>query len=212
MPRPYRRRRRRRYNRGGGILSKASKALSVAYAVKRLVNVEYKHADISPQTSTPSSTPITPGMLNGIAQGDGVSARDGNSIKMTSLYLRYYASINASATNTQLRFVIVKDNQQVSDTSPSWSDVFTSTSTVSHLNVNTLGRFSILRDVVLDLNDVSNPNCSGEIYLKLNDHCRYNGTASTDMQKNGIYIMMVSSESTNTPSLLWTSRVNYIDN
>ena len=46
MPKRYRKRYRKKRSAYGGYLNTATKALSVAYAVKRLVNVEFKHHNI----------------------------------------------------------------------------------------------------------------------------------------------------------------------
>jgi len=124
--------------------------------------------------------------------------------------------INASqTTNTRIMLAIVVDNQQVSDTTPALSDIFTSgTDPHTLLNVNTLGRFKILKrmQITLDSNAAGNNARTLRLFRRFNFHVRYNGTAGSDTQKNGVYLVMITSESSLYPTISLNTRVSYHDN
>lgn len=213
--------RRRRYKKSsrpnyttiGAAKFLAKRAYQGVRYLKGLVNSEMFKFD----NSFNSTVSTSPGSLNlvGIGQGDDENQRQGNSILARYLHLRFDITIHASATNTFLRMVLVCDKQQTADTSPTFSDIF-DTSTVSAvigpLNKNTVGRYSIMFDRVFKLDNQAHPNIFKKMYFKLYRHVRYNGTATTDVQKNGMWLFYVSNEATNTPTLTLQSRIGYHDN
>lgn len=150
--------------------------------------------------------------LTGAASGDTDSSRTGNSIFVRSLYCRFRIDKHASATNTNVRILLVVNKQQVADTAPAITDVLESVDTTAPLNNATVGRFSILWDRTFNVNSVSQPTYNTQLYKPMKLHCRYNGTAGTDIQKNGIYLLIFSNEATNTPAVNGLFRVSYHDN
>lgn len=94
--RKYRRRPRKGYNINSA-LSTAAKALTVAYGVKRLLNVEKKFADLFISAASPGTT-ATIGSMFTIAQGDTVNTRDGYSLKPIRLDIEYTFACNATTT------------------------------------------------------------------------------------------------------------------
>ena len=142
---------RRRYGRGGRGVAWYNKKYSAgdmaALALRKvkyiagLINVEKKKTDIV-VGMTPDSTSVEVEYLSDIAQGDTVGARNGNSILVKGLRLSGDMSIHASATNTIVRLMVIRDTQQVADTSVSCVDVLdASVSKYVHapLNDNTVG-------------------------------------------------------------------------
>lgn len=215
MARPYRKRNNKRkpnyMARGNSYISTASKALALAYSVKKLVNVEYKKFDTNISAAI-STAGVTYNLVN-MAQGDTDNLRNGNSIKLTSLQYKLLLRQNTSAISTSLRIVIVKDNQQVADTAPGFNAVFESTDpTISFLNNETVGRFSIVHDRTHLLSNGDNFIRMEKWFKTLNSHVRYNGSAATDLQKGCYYLMLISDESTNTPSVKINVRATYVDN
>lgn len=220
---PYRRRYKRRYNRrrynrrpryttmgAAGFLAK--KAIRGVRYLKGLVNAEKYHLDTVVSgaiSTTPSVTHLT-----AIATGDGDGARTGNSILMRGLSFSMTWNMNASATNTWIRMVLVQDTQQIGDTTPAFTDIFDSGSSniINLLNKNTLGRFKILRDKVISFSSNSKTDYSKKGFIRFYNHVRYNGTASSDIQKMGLYLLFVSNEATNTPTVSSVWRVFYYDN
>ena len=166
--------------------------------LKSIVNVERQKLDTNVTAIGVTNTTPLVYPLNGLPVGDSEGSRTGNSILMKYVYSKTVVSIHPSATFSRVRFVIVQDTQQIGDTQPALTDVYESVSTISLLNKATVGRFKILYDKLYDL-DQNNPQIIVDKYVPLNLHARYNGTASTDIQKNGLYLMLVSNEPTNTP-------------
>ena len=192
-----------------GYVSAGKKALKLARKLNRDLRPEMKHATVDTITSTVSSTPTVQGNLANIASGDTGILRDGDQICVKSLYFRYYVTQHVSATKSIIRLVLVKDNQQVADSSPAWTDIYESASITSHLNNETAGRFTILMDRVHTLGD--RPLVAGSAYKKMNHIVRYNGAAFTDIQKGGLYFFAISDEPTNVPSVVWSNRLSFTD-
>ena len=211
-----RRRPRRRtawYNRKYSTAQIARAAWRATKYIKGLVNSEMFHHTIT-VSSTVAQNQIT--QLNAIAQGDTAVTRTGNSILMRNLILNGYVEINPSVTgDTRMMVALVLDKQQVSDTSPIISDIFQyDTNPVTLLNLNNSGRFSILYRKQFSLSPASGGSNVRQlkIFKNMRLHARFNGTASTDIQKNGLYLVVISSEATNTPSWSFQSRIGYHDN
>lgn len=187
----------------------AYKAYRGVRYIRGLVNSEKKHHDV---TWTPTvNTTGTTRSLTSIAQGDGISTRDGNSILVKSLYFRMSSQLNSGATASFVRFIVFQDKQQVADTTPGVTDVLETADYLSHLNRANLGRFKILRDVTYGL-DGNTVVRVFKRYIYLNTHIRYNGTASTDIQKNGLHVLAISNEATNVPTVDFNFSISYHDN
>lgn len=215
-------RRRKRYVRGrrskgrGGMwyLDKASKALSVAYAVKELVNVERKKLDrvYSGNITSTQNTPIM--NFTQIAQGDSDTQREGNSIKVVGITLNYgwRATSGSTSTASSVRVVLVQDNQQIADLAADYTDVFNLNNIHSLLNRNTVGRFKILYDAIHIVSNANGtPGGNKKIYIPLQHHVRYNGNMNSDIQKGGIVLYALSDDAQGV-SLDIQARTSYIDN
>lgn len=214
MPYKHRRRRRRKpvFRRSESTLDKASRALKVALQLKSLLNVERKTHDIA----TTSLTPTTAGLfllLNGIANGDLAFERDGSSVKMVRLGIHGNIFIHASATNTQVRYLIVqkKDNNSAA---PVLADILNGVGTNGFYKKNTIHNFNILYDKRYNLAQDGKDSLQISFNKELRMKVRYDGTtaAVTDISKNGLYFFCISNEATNTPTFSIASRVTYIDN
>lgn len=184
---------------------------SISY-LKGLVNSELFKKDTSFDTTVDTTGSVT--HLSDIGQGDTVSGRAGNSIFARSLYWRCLITINPTLKPTYIRLMIIRDRQQQGDTSPAIGDVLQTVSIQSPLDVSTnQGRFDILMDRVIKLDDASRQTVFTQKYLRMRSHIRYNGTASTDIQKNGLYFMAFSNEDvTDAPTVSWNARLAYHDN
>lgn len=178
--------------------------------IKGLVNSEMLHHNQNASISISNTGTVV--HLTNITQGDGSAQRTGNSILLRTVFGRISACIHASATDTFIRCILFKDKQQVGDTLPLVTQVLRTNSYLAALNSNQAGRFIILKDFMLKLNSANNTNSFRKILRKLHQHVRYNGTANTDIQKSGVYILFISNEATNTPTLDYDLRVSYHDN
>lgn len=210
--RTYRRKKTAWYNKKYSAKTLAIKALKSTRYMRGLINSERMYLD---NTLTLSARNQIFG-LTAIAQGDASNNRTGNSVLLRSIYLRGRFEINSSvASNTRITCLLVVDKQQVADTTPSISDIVTTdTDPDTLLNRNTAGRFKVLwrKNYTLTPASGGRPNIELVKYWKLYKHIRYNGTASTDLQKNGYYFVIITSESTNFPTVIINARTGYHDN
>ena len=179
--------------------------------LKNLINVEKQKVDFTVSNGGVSTTPSVV-HLSAIAVGDAEGSRTGNSLLSKYLYIKGSLLMNGSALATKVRLVFIRDKQQVGDTSPGYTDVYEAANTLAFLNKNTVGRFDVLFDKTYNLDTINNQVVMPDLYLKLNSHIRYNGTASTDIQKGGLYAMIISDQATNTPTCSIFARLMYVDN
>ena len=209
----FRRRRARRapwYRRKYSPYQMAAYALKGVNYVKGLVNSEMFHNTVSGISNpTPVGT-IVP--LTNIAIGDSAVTRTGNSLFVRSIVMNFNCSQNASALdNTFIRMILFIDTQQVSDTTPVSSDIFATTGPNALVNLDSAGRYKFLKTWEFALS-TQNPAKVIKYYKNIRHHVRYNGPNAQDLQKGGIYLALVSSQSTNVPAINYQIRVGYHDN
>ncbi len=213
--RRYRRRRPRRRYQGGGYLNTASKALAVAYSVKKLLNVESKSLRTTLDT-TPDNTPVITALSNP-AQGDDFNARNGRKIRLQSIRVKGRVTVNASAVSSIFRLVIFRDNNG-STTAPVITDLYPDAAAynggiMTNDDPQTNSRFSILYDRNFLLVSTGGSEMrSINQYKKIASHVYFTGTAATDEGKGMIWMITSSNEATNTPSVLADAVVKFIDN
>lgn len=192
----------------------AVKAWKATKYLKGLVNSEMLHLDVSNSLGAATNASWH---LTGLSQDDTSSGRTGNSLLLRNIYIRGKIEINTAVTgNTRVLLALVKDKQQISDTIPAVADVFSSpTSPETMLSLNNSGRFKVLWRKTYVMSPATGGRNAIEVskYWKLYDHVRYNGPNTADIQKNGYYLMVISSEiAANAPTVSITSRIGYHDN
>lgn len=211
--RTFRRRRGRSlpwYSRKYNAMQLASAAWRGVRYVKGLVNSEMFHNTISNTTFPNPLGAIVP--LTSIAIGDSATTRTGNSLFVRSIVMNMNCSQNAAALdNTFIRMVLFIDTQQVSDTTPVASDIFATTGPNALINLDSAGRYKFLKTWEFSLS-TQNPAKVIKYYKNIRHHVRYNGPNATDVQKGGLYLALVSSQSTNNPILSYNVRIGYHDN
>ncbi len=206
----------RRRPRGGlgsvSLRDAAYGAMAGVRYIKSVINVEKKMKDLG-ATASASTTPLVY-CLNDMAQGVTDSTRVGNSLKAQSVAIT--GSITWDTTGTQnrgVRMMLLWDNQQVADTAPTSTEIFGSAtpSLWSHLNPESHGRLIIVADrtVYQSTDKLRQPL---KVIRRLSRHVRFNGAATTDLQKNGLFWVIYSNEATNTPSVQFQSFFRYVDN
>lgn len=218
MPRPtYSRRTRRRtrrrtpwYNRRYNAMQLAAKAAKGVWYLKGLVNSEMLHNQSTGNTVVPSTGVVT--LLNGMGQGDAASARTGNSILMRNVFLRLCFTQNAAAVTTIYRVMLVLDKQQVGDTLPTISDILETVNPLSPLATASVGRFKVMKNWFFTTDDTKSQTRTIDYYKDFRFHTRYNGASNTDIQKNGLYLILLSDQPVNTPRIDYTWKVGYHDN
>ncbi|AUM61883.1 capsid [uncultured virus] len=208
----FRRRARRApwYRRKYNAVQLASKALRGLSYVKGLVNSEMFHNTFSATTYPNHLGDIIP--LTNIAIGDTAVTRTGNSLFVRSIAMNMNCSQNASALdNTFIRMILFIDTQQVSDTTPTISNILATTGPNALVNLDSAGRYKFLKTWEFALS-TQNPAKVIKYYKNIRHHVRYNGPNATDIQKGGLYLAFVSSQATNTPALNYHVRIGYHDN
>lgn len=156
--------------------------------LKGLVNSELQKYDVQ-LTANITTTPTTTHLSN-ISQGDSDAGRTGNSV--LAKYVAMNGRYTAVAGNSIVRTVVVRDKQQIGDSYPAYNTVFESNSVNALLNTDSVGRFTILYDKLNIMSDTDTYTQCWKAYIKLDDHVRYNGSAVTDIQKNGVYLLQVA--------------------
>lgn len=190
------------------------KALKIAYNIKKVLNVEYKHVETAEAALAVSQTPDI-ALLTGVAQGQTDATRNGNQVRAKSLLLRGQVEKNASATYTYVRFILFQDTSS-DGAAPSASDLLdTAVGAIVNcpLNKDFGKRFRVLRDKTIILNS-ARPSHSFKHFVKLGHVVEYQGTDATQASTSTghVYLMLVSNEATNTPSVNSTYRFSFIDN
>jgi len=185
------------------------------YKLQSLINSEKKYSDTSINATQNTSGSVV--LINGVAQGDTLQQRNGNSILMSNITIRGTVYMDASVEDTELTWWVIQDTQQVSDTAPSFTTIFDTSmgSTTGFLNRSGApGRFKILlKRRCRQQGETNLFNMDANIKLPHPGlHIKFNGTAYTDIAKNGIYIVAASTRTASLPTTNVQVRVNYYDN
>jgi len=211
--RPYPRRGRGRrmpwYSKKYSVGDVASAAWKGVRYLKSMINVE-KHLFDQGFASTVSDTgTIT--HVTAIPQGDAEATRTGNSILAKYISLKGNMNMGASATRTFVRVMIVQDLFNTG-TAPTIADILGAVNTFSPVNVDTRDRYVVLRDRTFSLDVAGKGLFTFKWFVRLNFHIKYTGAAGSDEYKNQLYVVLISSEDTNVPSVSYTARLAYFDN
>lgn len=152
-----------------------------------------------------------------IAQGDSIDTRDGWKVALRGLSLGGIVYNHADAAEgTIYHLYIVRDLQQIADTSPTIGNIFDLDDGVNpQIKPETRGRFKILLHKRL----IFNQNITSQVLLKpinfwlrlKNNIVSYNGSTVNDIQRNGLYIVQVSNQATNTPTPSFITKLYYTD-
>ncbi len=209
-------RRQRNYNVASQTALNALKALALARNLRGMLNVERKLKETD-KTGTSISTSPSGADIITLVQGTSNNTREGDQIKVVSIYFRYVISMHASATDTSVRILLVQD-KQCNGTAVSWADVLSSAtspdSLVAFNNLDNKYRFNILYDRVHQMSINGRRNIYGKFYKKCAIKVRYSSNLGTvaDINTNNLAILWVSDEASNTPAMELISRVRYVDN
>jgi len=190
-------------------------------AVKNL-SPEKKYTDLSlSQINIGVAGAVT--HITSVAQGDTIATRTGNVLNLVSITCKgkIATAANALAVGSYMRILVVVDKQQVADTSPSAADVITdgifTADPVSMLpNTAFLERFRILHSSRLYdgsriATGTATQDRSWEYSWTGNMKVEYNGTAGTDIQKNGVYVVFLTDDAGNVLDFSGVARVGFTD-
>lgn len=194
------------------IRSKAGQALKIAMATRALVNVEYKLHDVG-VALTPSSSGLV-SAISLLPQGDTTLTRDGNSVKMTSCQIRIRATQHSSAADTMVRVILFSDSQQ-QGVVPTVASVLAGADPDGFPNIIDFpSRFQIVKEWNIQLSNTGMASANRQSYFKMNHHLKFEGSGSTqaEQRKGNLYLLSISTEATNTPTVQLDARLRYIDN
>lgn len=194
-----------------GPIGSVARAVSM---IKGLVNVEVKYLD-----TTVSAAAITNSVssfsqaLNSIIEGDEYNNRNGRSILNRSISVNWSCIMHASATNTYVRLVLACDKKPDVGTVNYGSVYGSSSNYLTQINKAEDGdRFVILKDILIKLSTAECTNQYGKIYVDLKGTHTIFDASSADTEKNRYFIVAISDQPTNTPTLNFVSRFRFTDN
>lgn len=214
----YRRRRnyRRRYPRKGNgnidLIKTAKAAYQGVKYLKGLVNVE-KKAVYANASDTVSSSGVL-NCLNLIAQGDAEENRSGDSIMMKMIHVNFKININASASHTNIRVMLFLFLQPQGAT-PTVTFPLQTTSNISCYNNDNAGLYTILYDKTFQVSITGNQEISKGFTRKFYQlHETFDGSTAAvgDIQRNALWLLAISDEGTNVPTMIWRSELLFVDN
>ncbi len=199
---------------GTMVLSDAAKALAIARKVRGLINVEY-HSLSTVFTVDPNTSGVALN-LSAIAQGDTINNRQGNKLRVKHLEVGGIITLHASATNSQVRMMIVRDNNG-STTPPTISSLFANAATffANRLKLGdpqTNSRFTVLWDRFIIMDAGHGLTQKFHWSTGLDHHVYFTGTSATDEGKGHMYLFIASNEATNDPVVAANATLKWIDN
>jgi hypothetical protein len=182
-------------------------------SLKNLLNVEDKYVDVANTAGFSSTATLI--LLNGVLQDDTENGRVGISIKSVSLDFNMTLTINSSATATYVRMFIVRDEQPNGAAFTYGTFVSSQTDVRTLTNVNFEQRFYTYADELFALNSNGQQNQVFRTRIPINFHTYFDDSDVgdvTDISKNSLYLVLVSNEATNTPTIGYYSRYWFVDN
>jgi len=172
------------------------------------INVEDKLINVTSTATVGSSGSIA--LLTGLAQGLGDNDRVGNKLLLQSIYFNLIASQNPIATTTFLRVILFVD-KECDGAAPAVADVIGPTpSVVNPINEDLSKRFVILKNKVFNMNLNGTMTGKLKVFQKLPFHTFYDGATSglSDLKENQLFLLLISDQATNSPSVSYYSIVN----
>ena len=201
------------------VAQKANAALSAVRTLKR--QVETKAIGFS-FNSTISTTPSVT-HLTAIAQGDGNNNRDGDHLNVKSIKLRGVLRSNGAQPNQSLvRVLIVQNMRQQPDTDASMASQFSSAS-IYAFNLAGVGFKNLYvhydkvhavpngQEIAAGTFALGRKFIDVEIRPKYPVKVSYNDTATTDIDRNGFYLIAVTDVATNNPTFTWEEFTEFTD-
>jgi len=198
--------------------SKADAALALAKKVARQVNTEVKYRLNS--IASPIDDNGTVFRLCTVPVGDQETERIGDSIKTMRVSGRLFITQNESAQKTALRCILFRGKQERGeDYAVSGGDnyILSTTATQTYLapkSENKKYASKILYDKLYHMSNNGNSSLILNWNFKLFGHVQYTSSDDTGetIEDGGLYLLVISNETTNTPSFNAELRFTYTDN
>jgi len=204
------------YGRG---VSRTGTVLQQIRALQRFVGTlkpEIKYWDTA---ISAANLPVTGTVdhITNIDQGDTVSTRTGNAVNIVSVTLK--GTIVQAQNGSFYRVALVQDKQQVADTAPTASAIFSdgiaSANPVTAVpTIANASRFNVLwMSKIYDGAVINSGNQIPyyEMTKKLNLKVIFNGVAGTDIEKNGLYVVFLTDAVGGTADFNGLARLGFTD-
>lgn len=198
----------------GDAWSLAKRTASGLNEIRKLINIEEKQLEFS-QASVAFDTNGTVFPVSQIVQGLNYTERVGDSLKIQRIEFNYRVFKNASATNSVVRILLVRD-LDCQGATPAVADIIANTASglapLSPYKFLNRKRFSILYD---NMSVVSTSDLAfvDRMAMAHEGHILYLGTAANaaSQGKGSLFVVAVSDEATNTPTIQFTNRITFTD-
>lgn len=199
----------------GDAWSLAKRTAAGLNEIRKLINIEEKVLDTS-QSSAVFDTTGNIYSISTVGQGTDYNQRIGDSIKMQHIEVHWRLYKNTGSTQSLVRIMLVRDLDGYG-TAPATGDVLQSVGTATSVSSPTdwlnRKRFSVLRDEYHTLNNTGDSTVCGVWEVPHSGHVLYLGTtaAASSNGKGSLYVLVISDEPTNTPSVSFYSRIVFTD-
>jgi len=229
MPRKYRKYRKytkktKRSTGWGSTVAKAGKYVNTAVAayqlaskVARMVNVEYKFHDDNRIVAVDNGGIIY--NLTDIPTGQTTNDRIGASIKPMRISGRTFVTQNGSAQKTIIRFILFRGKSErrlsfsVDDNSLGMAVLDANAQLVIAPKLfDNKYDTKFLYDKIYHMSNNGNSSIVLNWDFKLFGHVQYVQGGANDIEDGGLYLLIVSNEGTNTPTVNTSFRISYTDN
>nr|UOF78871.1 capsid protein [Cressdnaviricota sp.]UOF83104.1 capsid protein [Cressdnaviricota sp.] len=182
--------------------------------LKSLVNAEKKFSNtVSSGLALASSTTGNVVQLTTIATGDTETDREGNSLKLSYAYVEGYIQLHSAATSDTVRVSLVQDLQPNTATftyNQVW-DLTALSSAMAIRSISTTNRFKVLKTNLISL-DVGQTRKHFKFYVPLEFHAKFASSATAIPQTNSLTLCFCGSNTVNTSTVVYYSRIRFIDN
>lgn len=179
------------------------------------IGVETKFKDNSLVTTSVTASGRVDTICN-IPQGIGSSQRIGLKIKPLKLHFRITSVVNTTAIYNNVRLMIFQDLRQVDSSIPNITEVLESTgsatSYLSYVKWSNKSRWKQLYNKVYALDDNSSDgNIFDTVTIKNLELMEFSDASLGSINKNGLFVLLISDSLLNTPVVSWSCRLTYTD-
>lgn len=171
---------------------------------------EIKFVDVA-AANYPADTTGSVTLLNGVAQGDDYSSRQGRQVVFTSVSVKgILQPVDATTGPCFCRLIIVWDNANNGGAAPAITDLLVAATSLSHANLNNRQRFKVLLDEQHAIGGQDNTATQAysqapavvtiNRYVKIpNAVTTFSGTGGTSasIQQGAIYMFTIGNQAAN---------------
>ena len=206
------------YGKAAGQLAKD--AMKGVQLVKSLINTEFKNVDTNGNVTAIAGGTLQ--LVNPTSMGSGQNNREGSSFRMKSVLTRFRITVNATAPGYQTCRCLLVLDQQPNGTVFGITDLLATNTIDSPRNLDYRKRFKILYDKNFCVS-ANRPQIFDQIYQKFDSkvlsnqaHVQCYATSNlgtiADISTNALYMVFLSDQGVNGPTMDYYTRVRFLDN